>query len=362
MYSALKRIAFRRFKKAETQLHELNYLFWECTTRCNLNCIHCGSDCSKDSSHPDMHLEDFLKALDTIKKPSRRFIVAITGGEPLVRKDLEICGREIRKRGMSWGMVSNGHLYTPERHQTLLAAGMGSLTISLDGLEESHNWLRNSHDSFSKVDHAIGLAAGFKRLNFDVVTCVNNKNIGELPRIYDYLVAKGVKAWRLFTIIPIGRAASNPELNLSNGAFKEMMDFIREGRKTGPLDIKFSCEGFVGEYESKVRSAPYFCRAGINIGSILIEGSISACPNIDRSFIQGNIYQDNLYKVWQSRFTPFRDRSWTQKGPCLNCKDYKDCVGNGFHNWQGDMDAPLVCHSSKLRNDNKKTASIETVP
>ncbi len=306
MLSGLKRFAFRRFKKAETQLHELNYLFWECTTRCNLNCIHCGSDCSKDASHPDMPLEDFLKALDTIRNPAKRFIVAITGGEPLLRKDLEICGREIRKRGMRWGLVSNGHLYTPERHNTLLAAGMGSLTISLDGLEESHNWLRNSPGSFSKVDSAISLATGSIRLNFDVVTCVNNKNIGELPEIYDYLVAKGVRSWRLFTIIPIGRAATHPDLNLSGSAFKHMMNFIAERRKTGAMDIKFSCEGYVGEYETKVRATPFFCRAGINIGSILIDGSISACPNIDRSFVQGNIYQDNFYKVWEKQIQAFQ--------------------------------------------------------
>lgn len=348
MYSGLKRFAFRKFKKAETRLHELNYLFWECTTRCNLNCIHCGSDCLKDSTHPDMPLEDFLKALDTIKNPAKRFIVAITGGEPLLRKDLETCGREIRKRGMRWGLVSNAHLYTPERHATLLAAGMGALTISLDGLEESHNWLRASPDSFSKVDRAISLAAASIRLNFDVVSCVNNKNIGELPKIYDYLTAKGVKAWRLFTIIPIGRAATHPDLNLSDSAFKQMMDFIAERRKTGAMDIKFSCEGYVGEYETKVRTTPFFCRAGINIGSILIDGSISACPNIDRSFIQGNIYRDNFYQVWQKKFIPFRDRSWTRTGSCAECKDFLDCQGNGFHNWHGDKKEVLVCHRAKL--------------
>ena len=360
MYSRLKRLAFRKFKKAETRLHELNYLFWECTTRCNLNCIHCGSDCAKNSDYPDMPLEDFLNALDTIKNPAKRFVVAITGGEPLLRKDLERCGLEIRKRGMRWGMVSNGHLYTPERHRTLMAAGMGSLTISLDGMEESHNWLRSAANSFSHVERAIGLAAGSRRLNFDVVTCVNNKNILELPKIYDYLEAQGVKAWRLFTIIPIGRAASNPELNLSDSAFRQMMDFITERRKTGPLDIKFSCEGYVGEYETRVRDTPFFCRAGINIGSILIDGSISACPNIDRSFIQGNIYKDNFYHVWQNQFTPFRDRMWTSKGRCADCKDYRDCQGNGFHNWHGEKKEVLVCHKAKL--DHKKTASFEAVP
>ncbi|MEN8158082.1 MAG: TIGR04133 family radical SAM/SPASM protein [Bacteroidota bacterium] len=353
MTATIKRLLFRKFKKAETRLHELSYLFWECTTRCNLNCLHCGSDCSMDDSHPDMPMEDFLSALDTIKDPVKNFGVIITGGEPLLRKDLETCGMEIRKRGMRWGMVSNGHHYNPERHNSLLNAGMGALTISLDGLQESHDWLRDTQGSFSRVDRAIGLAASSSRVNFDVVTCINRKNIGELPGIYDYLTSKGVKAWRLFTIVPIGRAVNHPELFLSDSQFKEMLDFITECRTKAGMDVKFSCEGYVGEYESKVRDTPFFCRAGINIGSVLIDGSISACPNIDRSFAQGNIYRDNFFEVWQSKFGPFRDRSWTRTGTCADCKDYKDCQGNGFHNWHGDKTQVLVCHKAKLQRTDK---------
>lgn len=343
-------MAFRKFRRSETHLHKLNYLFWECTTRCNLNCLHCGSDCHMDSTHPDMPLEDFIRALDTIDKPAENFIVALTGGEPLLRNDLEVVGMEIRKRGMRWGVVSNGHLYDQKRHKSLLNAGMGALTISVDGLEESHDWLRNRSGSFAKVDRAIALAADSNRLNFDVVTCVNRRNLDELPSIYNYLLAKGVKAWRLFTIIPIGRAKENPELILTDGEFKEMLDFIAEQRLKGSMDVKFSCEGYVGTYESKVRDTPFFCRAGINIGSILIDGSISACPNIDRSFVQGNIYKDNFYQVWETRFAPFRDRSWTRRGRCSDCKDYTECQGNGFHNWHGDKSTPLVCHKGKLEH------------
>jgi radical SAM enzyme (rSAM/lipoprotein system) len=295
-----------------------------------------------------MPLEDFLKALDTIPKPSKFFTVVLTGGEPLVRKDLELCGREIRKRGMRWSMVSNGHLYDEKKHISLLNAGLGALTLSLDGMEDSHNWLRNSKNNFARVDRAIELAVSAPRLNFDIVSCVNKRNFIELAEIRDYLMNKGVKAWRLFTIVPIGRARNNPELFLSDIQFRELMEFISESRKTCEMDIKFSCEGYVGDWEGKVRDGFFFCRAGINIGSVLIDGSISACPNIDRSFAQGNIYKDNLYDIWQTKFEPFRDRSWTKKGQCKDCADYKDCLGNGFHYWLGDMENVLVCHQGQL--------------
>lgn len=353
MISSLKKYAFRKFKEAEVKHHELNYLFWECTTRCNLNCLHCGSDCSANSSFGDMPIDDFLGAVDTIDKKAENLTIVFTGGEPLLRKDIELCGREMRKRGVRWAMVSNGHLYDEKRHVSLLNAGMGALTISLDGLEDSHNWLRNNRYSFAKVSSAIGLAASSNRLNFDVVTCVNQKNISELARISEFLVSQKVKAWRLFTIIPIGRAVHYSDLHLTDAQFVELMDFIAEKRKRNEIDIKFSCEGFVGKYEPLVRDSYFFCRAGINIGSILIDGSISACPNIDRIFCQGNIYHDNFFEVWQHRFQRFRNREWTKTGQCEDCKCYTDCQGNGLHNWHGEKKNVLVCHNQKIVNAEK---------
>lgn len=348
MFLKFRKKSFQRFKKVETKIHELNYLFWECTSRCNLNCLHCGSDCSNDSSFADMPLADFLSALDTIVSKPYNFTVVITGGEPLLRKDIELCGREIRKKGVRWSMVSNGYLYDREKHISLLNAGMGALTVSLDGLEDNHNWLRNNKTSFSKVDIAISLAASSSRLNFDVVTCVNRRNIQELPSIYKYLIRKGVKAWRLFTITPTGRAKNNPDLLLTDFQFKELMDFISLKRNQKSIDIKFSCEGYVGPYELKVRDSFFFCRAGINIGSVLIDGSISACPNIDRTFSQGNIYKDNFYETWETKFQSFRDRSWTKTGQCEKCSEYIFCQGNGLHNWHLKKENVLVCHNEKI--------------
>ena len=144
---------FRLFRDNETKVHELSYLFWECTTRCNLNCRHCGSDCSVQSRDKDMPLEDFLQALDTIPAAERPndFCVVLTGGEPLLRPDIGRIGREIRARGAGWGIVSNGWFYDEAAHTRLMEAGMGAVTISLDGLEDSHDWMRGRPGSFSRA-------------------------------------------------------------------------------------------------------------------------------------------------------------------------------------------------------------------
>src|SRR5664279_2649781 len=109
MFLLLKKKYFQRFRKHETKIHELNYLFWECTSRCNMNCLHCGSDCSQDSSSQDMPLATFISALETIKEKNDNFTVVLTGGEPLLRDDLESCGRQIREHGARWSLVTNGY-------------------------------------------------------------------------------------------------------------------------------------------------------------------------------------------------------------------------------------------------------------
>ena len=298
----------------------------------------------------DMPFGDFLRAILPIKQQynSDDITVVITGGEPLLRNDLVLCGKTLREYGFRWGIVTNGYYYTPDMHAKLLAAGMGSITISLDGLENTHNWLRANKKSFENAVKALELIVSSKGLAYDVVTCVNRKNISELSDLRDFLVSKRVKAWRLFTIAPIGRAAGNNDMVLTPGELKQLMDFIVFSRMQHDIDVKFSCEAYVGQYEKQVRDFYFFCRAGINIASVLIDGSISACPNINRSFVQGNIYDDHFLEVWNNRFEMMRNRNWTKTGICLHCKEYKNCNGGAMHLWDEKKDTILFCINKML--------------
>ena len=331
--SVFKRFLFRVFRQNETEIHELKYLFWECTWRCNLACRHCGSDCKAEAQTADMPFADFLHAIEPLEQryPRDTIVIAITGGEPLLRTDLADCGRTLRQHGFRWGIVTNGMLYDEARHRELVAAGLSSITVSLDGLEETHNWLRQHPQSFQRALRALQLIANEPRLIYDVVTCVHGRNLKELPQLKELLIANGIQHWRLFTIAPIGRAASDRELMLSRTQVEEMLQFIAATRKEGRIDLKFSCEAYTGKYEEEVRDSYFFCRAGINIGSVLLNGDICACPNIDRSFKQGNIYEDNLLDVWDNRFQVMRDRNWMRCGMCASCKDFKQCLGGAMH-------------------------------
>ncbi len=351
-----KRIAlsiFNKYYKTQCKLHDLRYLFWECTLRCNLNCLHCGSDCQKDPGVKDMPAKDFLdltKKISSKINPNKCMIV-ITGGEPLLRKDLEDVGLELYKQGYPWGFVSNGLALTAARLNALMRSGLRSVTISLDGLEESHNWLRGRKDSYEKAKNAIALIAKEKNLVYDVVSCVNQRNFHELEELRSELIRLGVKKWRVFTIFPIGRAAENAELDISNQQFRALMDFIVATRKEGKIRLSYGCEGFLGNYENQVRDGFFFCHAGINIGSVLVDGSINACPNNNKGFNQGNIYTDDFWEVWNERFQVFRDRSWAKSGICKDCKEFKCCHGNGMHLRTPNNEEVMRCHYKMLSED-----------
>ena len=333
----------RRERRWIEKNHPLRQLFWECTLRCNLSCRHCGSDCRKISATPDMPLEHFLTVLDdvaTMTSPGR-VLVNTVGGEPLVRPDIVECGKAITDRGFVWGTVTNGVLLDETMLGRLLDAGLCTMAVSLDGMETEHNWLRGN--SFDATMKAVNLLVRTPNLLWDVITCVSQRNFSTLPQFKQFLIDAGVRKWRIFTIFPQGRAKLNPELFLSPEQYVELMDFIVETRKQGMIDLSYSCEGFLGDYEGEVRSHFYRCDAGTMTASVLANGDISGCMSIRAHYAQGNIYHDRFSDVWNNRFEVMRNRRWLKHDECARCKAWDWCAGGPFH-LRGDEGEMLHCN------------------
>lgn len=345
----LKLDLYARLTDKMAREHVLRTIFWECTLRCNAACRHCGSDCHVSSSIKDMPASDFLKVIDSVRPhvdPHKTFVI-FTGGEPLVRNDLEAVGMELCKREFPWGIVTNGILLDKKRFASLRSCGMHSATVSLDGFEEDHIWMRGNPLAFKNAVNAISLMVQEPGFIFDVVTCANSRNFSSLPQLKEFLISSGVRQWRIFTVFPLGRAARDPMLQLSGEQFTELMEFIVKTREEGRISVSYGCEGFLGGYEGKVRDNFYICQAGLSVASILSDGSISACPSIRSDFYQGNIYHDDFWSAWQNGFKPYRNREWARKGVCADCKMFKYCRGNGMHlhDENGDL---ILCHYKRL--------------
>lgn len=329
--------------------HPLRQLFWECTLRCNMSCLHCGSDCKKEVEQQDMPLEHFLPVLDEIKlhQAKTKTIVFTVGGEPLVRPDIAECGYEITKKGFYWGMVSNAMLLSEYKMKELSRNGLCSIAIDLDGLEPQHNWLRQSDVSFDHAFRAITHLKEAPHLAWDIITCVNQRNLPHLDELKRMLIDAGVTKWRCFTIVPMGRAKDKEELQLSNEQLHELMEFIVRTRQEGKIDLSYACEGFLGDYEGKVRKHHFACRAGLTVASVLSNGDISGCLSIRSQYHQGNIYKESFWDVWQNRFEKYRNREWMRTDECAGCDMFRYCQGNGMH-LRNDDGTLMTCHYKRL--------------
>lgn len=347
----MHRLLHPLYRRLETAVHPLRYLFLEVTSRCNLRCLHCGSDCGRGERPGELGTDEWLGVVDRLaaRFEPREVLLVVTGGEPLCRPGLDAILDRIHARGFAWGMVSNGWALDARNLDALLARGLASLTVSLDGLAPSHDWLRGVPGSFDRALAALraAVAAGPRLAAFDVVTCANPRNLPELPAVHALLEAERVPAWRLFTIFPKGRARGNPQVLLPPDGMRAVLDFIaarRRGRARGAMRVDFACEGYLPPSRDRaVRDEPYFCRAGISIASILCDGAISVCPNVSRALVQGNVRTDDLADVWERGFRPHRDRSWLRTGACASCGDFGRCQGNSLHLYDEALGGPAFC-------------------
>jgi radical SAM protein with 4Fe4S-binding SPASM domain len=334
----LRKAAIGVYKKLETDRHELSYLFFEITRRCNLACRHCGSDCTSVTSAAELTADSWVKIARYV---ADRFgtspAVVITGGEPLVHPEILRIGQGIRDAGLRWGMVTNGWLLTQERLTELQEAGMISITVSLDGLSATHDSLRGRAGSRDRAMQALEYIAASGIPHHDAVTCVYPDNLGELDAVARDLVEAGVKAWRLFRVFPLGRARDDESLKLDRESTRAMLDWVASARKRyAPLGLRinYSCEGYMPlALDRSVRDFPFFCRAGINIASILADGSVTGCSNNRSRFYVGNVLRDDFTELWENGFSVFRDRSWAKDGRCGTCREFKKCGGSSIHLW-----------------------------
>lgn len=238
----------KKYKEDQLQKHELIDLFWECTLTCNAKCKHCGSSAEKKKYDGELSTEEIKNAFKQIADDmeSNKILINVTGGEPLVRQDLfEVMEYATKELGFHWGMTSNGMLLNEEKIQKLKEANMETISISIDGLEKTHDEFRGVPGSYKLIMNNI---KKLKEANFlrhiQVTTVVHKKNINELEELYEEVCKLGIKSWRLASIDPIGRAKENDELLLNGQDLKKLLDFIKTKKKSKKIELTYGCPRF----------------------------------------------------------------------------------------------------------------------
>lgn len=327
----------------------LRDLFIEVTSRCNAHCEHCGSSCGDKVDTEEISGDLLKKVLLDIsnKYNTEDILLNITGGEPLLRKDLFDIMSYAHQLGYKWGMTTNGMLINDNIIDKMVETNMDTISISLDGLKETHELFRKVPDSFDKIIENIKKLQQRKSIKIiQITTVANKKNLNELEDLYQYLKNLGIKYWRVVNVDPIGRAKDNKEILLDKEEYKYLFNFIKEKREYDDMYVEYGCSHYLDlEYEKELRDTYFICAAGIYVASILSNGDISVCPNVERrkEVIQGNIKFDNFVDVWENKFKLFRNKYRTSCDKCMKCKSFKYCKGDSFHTWNFDLNEPNFC-------------------
>ncbi len=329
---------------------ELRHLFLEVTSRCNARCEHCGSRCDGNEQGKEIETKYLKKALKEVSEcyDPKKVFLDVTGGEPLMRKDLFDIMKYATDLGFSWGMTSNGMLINKTMMKKLEKAKMSTVSISIDGLKETHEKFRKVPNCYEKILAGLDMLLASPVVKaVQVTTVANKKNINELEELYQLLLKHGVQYWRVVNCDPIGRANDNKEIFLDMDDYKKLFHFIEEKQKEGKMkEVTYGCSHYLGlNGEHKYRNFYFICMAALYVGSILSNGDIFVCPNVPRrkELIQGNIKKDSFVAVWETKYKNLRHEDRTSNPTCKKCEHWNYCGGDSLHTWNFDENKPNIC-------------------
>ncbi len=280
---------------------------WELTLACDQKCIHCGSRAGAARADE----LDTEECLDLVRQLRELGVgeVTLLGGEAYLRNDFILVIRAIREAGMACSMTTGGRNLTPARIEAMVAAGVSSVNLSIDGMKATHDHLRGVPGSW---DQALAAIANLRAAGalVHVNTQINRLSMHELPELLPRLHAAGIRGWQLQITAPFGNAGDHPEILLQPHMFLELFDLLdrlvedatRLGVKLWPANNL----GYFGPLEAKLRKlqkrgAHYKgCGAGRQQVGIEANGDIKGCPSLGGpANVGGNIRQHALREIWE---------------------------------------------------------------
>jgi radical SAM protein with 4Fe4S-binding SPASM domain len=350
---------------------------WNLTYRCNLACEHCYLDAGGTplvgtenfADRSELGTEECFKVIEEIAAFAPECLTILTGGEPLLRRDILEIVQRAAERGL-WVVVgTNGVRITENVARRLSEAGARGLSLSLDALDPER------HDAFRKVRGAWrNTVEGAEILNrtglpFIVQTTAGAHNLGELEAIADFAHDRlAAKVWNLYFLVPTGRGQFVSDMTPAQ--YDEVLASLYQiqrkydrrmlvNAKCAPHYIKTVLENALrpGSGQDGVETDPKIrrysggaggCPAGTHYMGIRPNGDVTPCPYLP--VFAGSLRSSTLSELWASSelFTGIRRRS-SLGGRCGACEMNAHCGGcrARAYGMTGDLMAedPLCTHT-----------------
>ncbi|MGO9899859.1 MAG: TIGR04053 family radical SAM/SPASM domain-containing protein [Solirubrobacteraceae bacterium] len=210
---------------------------WELTRACAYACVHCRADAQHPRDPRELDTDEGKRLIDQLESFGTRPILVLTGGDPLMRRDLFELAAYANERGLRVSLTPTATaLPTEARMREARAAGIRRIAFSVDGADpEAHDHFRGFRGSFQRTLRGIAnaQAAG---LPLQINTTVCELNVDRLEAMVPLVEEWGVVQWSLFFLVPTGRGARLGVLSAER--HERVLDWLYDLSLQAPFDIK----------------------------------------------------------------------------------------------------------------------------
>ncbi|MBN2139609.1 MAG: heme b synthase [Desulfovibrionaceae bacterium] len=319
---------------------DLRLIAWEITRSCNLACKHCRAEAHPEPYSGELDTAEAKALIETFPETGSPIII-LTGGEPLMRKDVFELAVHAKSKGLRCVMATNGTLVTEETAARIRDAGIERCSISIDAPNS------RDHDEFRGLTGAFEASLrGIEQLKaagveFQINTTVTRHNLSRFKDIFLLAQGLGAAAWHIFLLVPTGRAAELGAEIISAQEYESVLNWFYDFRKTTDMQLKATCaphyhrilrqrakqEGIKVDFQTfGLDAVSRGCLGGTGFCFISHVGQVQPCGYLELDC--GNVRQTPFPEIWKNsrQFLELRNPK-LYRGKCGRCEYERVCGG-----------------------------------
>lgn len=346
--------------QTETKEHEVPksaserrpVVVWSSTRTCNLNCIHCYSDSHNQKYEGELTTDDAKNLIDDLSSFGVPALL-LSGGEPLMRKDLFELASYAKEKNLRMTLSTNGTLIDGENAKKIKELGFSYVGISLDGIGETNDFFRGSKGAFEKAKKAFKNCMAVNQ-KVGLRLTLTKHNYKDLHKIFDFIEEIGIQRACFYHLVYSGRGSDIKKDDLTIEEQRNAMeiilsrskDFFARGLRKDILTVDNHCDG---PYiylkllkEGKKQQAEEVMEllkwngggansTGVGIGCIDFFGNVHP-DQFWQDYTFGNIKERKFSEIWMDTsdklMAGLKNRLPLLKGRCAKCKWVSACGGS----------------------------------
>ncbi len=310
------------------------------TRACNLACVHCRAGACPDADPDELSSQEGRALIDGIAAIGKPILI-MTGGEPLLRKDLFDLARYAINSGLRAVLATNGVLVTHEIAKEIGKTGIARVSISLDGpTPEEHDAFRKVPGAFAKSLEGIDNLRS-TGVSVQINTTLTRRNRNRLAKLMELAEEIGADAFHVFLLVPTGRARDMAGEEMDRDEYEETLTEFYHLARTSRLETKATCapqyyrilrqqaktEGIeVTENTFGLNARTRGCLGGISFVFVSHKGDLQPCGYFDMR--AGTLREAGFGEIWKNSalFKDLRNFSLLE-GKCRKCNYLRFCGG-----------------------------------